>query len=126
MYFLVWLIFWALCAVVVSADAKSLGATRGALGGGVFDMGAGGWFFSVALLSPIAIVGYLVTRPQYVRRKEGEQQPRHGTVHTMPPQQQAYGYPVAAPALPIVSPDGRFWLHDGEWRPLPAPPAADV
>lgn len=52
----------------VAVDASRLGAKRGALGGGMLDMGPVGWFFACLLLWIITFPCYLVARPKLVRR----------------------------------------------------------
>ncbi len=64
-----WLyLFVVASAIWVAVDASRLGAKRGALGGGLLDMGPVAWFFACALLWIIALPCYLITRPKLVRR----------------------------------------------------------
>jgi hypothetical protein len=55
-------------AIWVAVDAGRLGAKRGALGGGLLDMGPASWFFACLLLWIVALPCYLATRPKLVRR----------------------------------------------------------
>jgi hypothetical protein len=53
-------------SIWVAVDASNLGARRGVLGGGFFDMGAAGWFFSCLLFWIVGFPAYLLTRSRYV------------------------------------------------------------
>jgi hypothetical protein len=55
-------------AIWIAVDASRLGAKRGALGGGLLDMGPAAWFFASLLLWIVALPCYLATRPKLVRR----------------------------------------------------------
>ena len=54
----------------VAIDASTLKVKKGRLGGGFFDMGVAGWFFSCLLLWVVAFPAYLAKRGQYKRLKE--------------------------------------------------------
>jgi hypothetical protein len=56
----------------VLVDATTLKVKKGKLGGGVFDMGVAGWFFSCLLLWIVAFPGYLAKRGEYKRLKDGK------------------------------------------------------
>lgn len=53
-------------AVLVLVDTSRLGARRGALGGGLLDMGPVAWFFCVLVGSVVALPAYLVVRRRLV------------------------------------------------------------
>ena len=55
-------------AIWIAVDASRLGAKRGALGGGMLDMGPAGWFFACLLFWIAALPCYLATRPKLVQR----------------------------------------------------------
>lgn len=100
-------------AIWIAIDASRLGAKRGALGGGMLDMGPAGWFFATLLLWIVALPCYLTTRPKLVRRNSGlAMQPQFatGTQPGLPMPAGGYGYRPAAPMTGFV-PD------------FPAPPA---
>lgn len=62
-----------LVAIVISRDARRLGAFRGLLGGGPNDMGPLAWFFCVAMVPLISIPGYLMTRSKYIVLRDNAQ-----------------------------------------------------
>ena len=53
-------------AVLVLVDSARLGARRGALGGGLLDIGPVGWFVCVLLVWFVALPAYLVARRRLV------------------------------------------------------------
>jgi hypothetical protein len=57
-------------AIWVAVDASRLDAKRGALGGGLLDMGPAAWFFACLLFWIITLPCYLATRPKLVRRAQ--------------------------------------------------------
>lgn len=57
-------------SVWMGAESSSLGAKRGRLGGGLFDMGAAGWFFGGLLLWIVFFPAYLATRGRYSALKQ--------------------------------------------------------
>ena len=65
----VWLVILA-SSVGIAFDASRLGARRGALGGGLLDMGPAGWFFSCLFLWIIALPCYLMARGRLIRRHD--------------------------------------------------------
>jgi hypothetical protein len=77
---LLFLNFWmtGFCLVVppttlwVLIDANTLKVRKGRLGGGFFDMGVAGWFFSCLLLWIVAFPAYLAKRGEYKRLKDGK------------------------------------------------------
>jgi hypothetical protein len=92
-------------SIWVAIDASSLGARRGALGGGPFDMGVAAWFLVCLLMWVIGFPAYLATRSRYVALK------RSSAVAPVA------GYPSPAftnfpPAQPPVAPSTR-------WQPQP-------
>ena len=54
-------------AVLVLVDSARLGARRGALGGGLLDIGPVGWFVGVLLVWFVALPAYLVARRRLER-----------------------------------------------------------
>jgi hypothetical protein len=56
-------------AVWVLVDASTLRVRKGNLGGGFFDMGVAGWFFSCVLLWIVAFPAYLAKRSEYKQRR---------------------------------------------------------
>ena len=100
-------------AVGVAFDASHLNARRGALGGGLRDMGPAGWFFACLLLWIVALPCYLTVRPRLVRRATAlATHPQfagaaYGQQYAPGP---TYGGHVVAPA-------------QAQWSPQPAPPA---
>ena len=65
---LIWLVVVG-TSIWVAVDAANLGARRGVLGGGFFDMGAVGWLACCLLFWIVGFPAYLVTRSRYVERK---------------------------------------------------------
>ncbi|MBM4357315.1 MAG: hypothetical protein FJ096_04320 [Deltaproteobacteria bacterium] len=55
----------------VTFDSHSLGAKKGALGGGFFDVGPATWLFACLMFWILAFPGYLATRPRYVALARG-------------------------------------------------------
>jgi hypothetical protein len=55
-------------SVWVLIDATTLKATKGKLGGGFFDMGVAGWFFSCLFCWIVAFPAYLAKRGEYKRQ----------------------------------------------------------
>jgi hypothetical protein len=103
-------------AIWIGVDASRLGAKRGALGGGMLDMGPAAWFFACVLLWIVALPCYLATRPKLVRRARAlAMHPHFATVaHAdsgLPPVP-AGGYPYAA-----------RWQETSAYPNFPLPPA---
>lgn len=114
-------------AIWAAVDASRLGARRGAIGGGILDMGPAGWFFACLLVWIVSFPCYLATRPKLVRRAHAlATHPQfantgHVRAGSTPTGGYAYGYvPGAAPMQPYApppsgwypSPDGyglRWW-----------------
>ena len=105
----------------VYADAKQLGARRGRLDGGLFDMGPWAWFFSCFLCFIVGFVCYLVTRPRLVAADRADvaawrPPPPQGWV----PQGPWYPPPPVAPPFPGQpwAPPGQPWAPPGQgWGP---------
>lgn len=126
-------------AICVAVDASRLGAKRGALGGGMLDMGPAGWFFACLLLWIVALPCYLAARPRLVRRAHVlATHPHFAGAYGpgVPQQMQLAGYPhppvvSPQPAPPPAGPppgyypdpdpnsDGRFlrWWDGTNWAP---------
>lgn len=133
------LVALALC-IWVAADAWNLGARRGALGGGMLDMGPAGWFFSCLLVPLVGLICYAATRPRLARRRRaldamGWSPAGAGTAYNVatppsavyqspqrmrPPPPLLNGPPAAPPAGWYVdpnSPTGRRWWDGTVWTP---------
>jgi hypothetical protein len=137
---IVWLVVLALC-VWVLVDSIHLRARRGALGGGMLDMGPAGWFFSCLLIPLIGLICYACTRPRLATRHRALKTigwtPAGPTFSANMPPQPMYGYvpqrgvrpplpighagPSAPPAAPPgwyadpSSPTGRRWWEGTAW-----------
>jgi len=59
-------------SIWVGIDASRLGAKRGTLDGGFFDMGPLGWFFGVLLFWIVGFPAYIAKRPKYVARSRSQ------------------------------------------------------
>jgi hypothetical protein len=59
----------------VLIDSSTLRVKKGKLGGGFFDMGVAGWFWSCLLLWIVAFPAYLAKRGEYKRLKEAGDAP---------------------------------------------------
>lgn len=110
------------CAIGVSVDASRLDARRGALGGGLPDMGPAAWFFACLLVWNVTLPCYLATRPKLVRRARamamhpqfaapgcaqvGPAPMPPGEYAFAPPLPQAVPYPAFAPPSSVASPVG--------------------
>ena len=91
-------VFWILLLGTtkwVAVDATKLGAHRGLLGGGFFDMGVAEWCLSCLLLWLVAFPAYLLSRSRYVQLK------RAATGVTSVSQ----GAPMVWPPTPPVAPE---------------------
>ncbi len=100
-------------AICVALDASRLNARRGALGGGLLDMGPAGWFFACLLLWIVTLPCYLAVRPRLERRARAlATHPQFaGSVYGQQhPPGTAHGGHVVAPRQP-------------QWSPQPAPAA---
>lgn len=98
-------------AVSVAYDASRLGARRGALGGGLLDMGPISWFFACLLIPIIGIPCYFVARPRLTRRARALAADPVSGFAPYPPQHFGYapaavtGFPSHAGAAPYVPPN---------------------
>ena len=57
------------CSIAVAIDSSKPGATKGALGGSLLDVGPVAWFLFTLVLWFVAIPCYLATRPRLVAAK---------------------------------------------------------
>lgn len=96
-------------SIWVAIDASHLGVKRGTLGGGLFDMGAAAWFFSVLLLWIIGFPAYLITRPRYVTAKS---QGTEGVLTVSPSSAPRAGW-YPDPDDPAM----RRWWNGATWGP---------
>ena len=99
-------------AIWVGVDASKLGARRGALGGGMLDMGPAGWFFACLLFWIVTVPCYLVTRPKLVRRAR---------VLSTHPQFAAAAAAYVPPGTP-QGPVAGYGMATGGYQPGFAPP----
>ncbi len=81
-------------AVLVLVDSARLGARRGALGGGLLDIGPVGWFVCVLLVWFVALPAYLVARRRLVALGAAGSTPVQAPVAPA----EAAATPAAAPA----------------------------
>jgi hypothetical protein len=97
-------------SIWVAIDASKLGARRGALGGGMLDMGVASWTICCLIVWIVSFPCYLVARSKLIEL-------RKVSVYGAP---QLYTQPVYAP--PQYSPDGRWWWTGQQWVAVQAPP----
>lgn len=103
-------------AVWVLIDATTLKAKKGRLGGGFFDMGVAGWFFSCLLLWIVAFPAYLAKRGEYKRQL---------ALNELPPADR--GYRKCPDCAESIRVDARKCRFCGLVLPaLEAPPAEDT
>jgi hypothetical protein len=100
-------------SIWVFVDAKSLGAKKGALGGGFLDSGAGAWCFGCLLVWILLFPCYLATRPKLVAAKATRRQ-----LSASPP-----AYPAYAQAYPMSN---EYGPPQQTWQSMPAPPPVQM
>jgi hypothetical protein len=65
-------------SIWVVVDASNLNVRKGMLGGGLTDMGPGGWLACCLLLWIFGFPAYLTTRPKYLAAKAASRLPAWG------------------------------------------------